>query len=104
MKACVCLAAVAMLGGALLAAGCRKDGCVGGDDGTCLPPAACPALTTPLCSAPELRVAQIGDEPSERVPGPKSLAASGDYVLENDLIRVVLDAPEHPHDLGPTGG
>ncbi len=104
MRGRVCLAAVAMLGGALVASGCHRDGCVGGDDGTCLPPSACPALATPTCSAPELRVTQIGDEPSERVPGPKSLAARGDYVLENDLIRVVLDAPDHPHGLGPTGG
>jgi hypothetical protein len=91
------------IGGALMVAGCRKDGCVGGDDGTCLPPSACPALTTPACGASTLRAAQIGDEP-ERVSGPKALAARGDYVLENDQIRVVLDAPEHAHDLGPTGG
>ncbi len=36
--------------------------------------------------------------------GPKALAAEGDYLLENDLIRVVLDAPDHPHFLGPSGG
>ncbi len=38
------------------------------------------------------------------LPGPKALAGQGDYVLENDQIRVVLDAPEHPHFLAPSGG
>ena len=40
----------------------------------------------------------------ERVAGPKALAAEGDYLLENDLVRVVLDAPDHPHSIGPSGG
>lgn len=91
---------------ALAVAGCRRDGCVGGDDGTCLPAPPCAALVPPtMCAAtPTLRVARIEDEP-ERVPGsPKALASRGDFVLENDLIRVVLDAPAHPHDLGPSGG
>jgi hypothetical protein len=103
MRGRLCLAAVVTIGGALMVAGCRRDGCVGGDDGTCLPPAGCPALTAPSCASPALRAAQIGDEP-ERVSGPKSLAGRGDYVLENDQIRLVLDAPDHPHGLGPTGG
>src|ERR1700742_101884 len=101
--------AYALAGGALalaaVAAGCHRDGCVGGDDGQCLPPSACAALKyAPTCSAsPALRVEMIGTDP-ERAPGPKSLAAQGDYLLENDLIRVVIDAPEHPHDLAPSGG
>ncbi len=48
-------------------------------------------------------MARIG-EATERVAGPKSLAGRGDFVLENDRVRVVLDAPEHPHGLGSTGG
>src|ERR1700689_1899862 len=86
------------------AAGCHRDGCVGGDDGTCLPPAACPALTYAACAAPKLRVEQIGPNDNERVYGPKSLAAQGDSLLENDLVRVVLDAPDPPHFIGPSGG
>ena len=103
MRGGVYLAAVVLVGGALTATGCQKDGCVGGDDGVCLPPAGCPALPTPTCSAPMLSVALIDDEP-ERVLGPKSLAARGDYLLKNDQIRLVLDAPDHPHYLGPSGG
>jgi hypothetical protein len=86
------------------AAGCHRDGCVGGDDGQCVPPAACPALVYAVCAAPKLRVERIGPGDPERVPGPKALAAQGDYLLENDLVRVVLDAPEHPHFIGPSGG
>ena len=37
------LAVIATL--ATLAAGCHRDGCIGGDDGKCVPAAACPALT-----------------------------------------------------------
>ena len=86
------------------ATGCHRDGCVGGDDGQCIPPAACTALVYAACTAPKLRVERIGPNNPERVPGPKALAAEGDYLLENDLIRVVLDAPDHPHFIGPTGG
>jgi hypothetical protein len=89
---------------ALVTGGCHRDGCVGGDDGQCLPPAACAAIQYPSCAAaPTLQVEIIGADP-ERAPGPKALAATGDYLLENDLIRVVLDAPEHPHYLAPSGG
>ncbi|HEY6477973.1 MAG TPA: CehA/McbA family metallohydrolase, partial [Polyangia bacterium] len=85
-------------------AGCHRDGCVGGDDGQCVPPAACPALTYPICAGPKLRAEMIGDMDAERVLGPKALAAAGDYLLENDQLRVVFDAPLHPHDLAPSGG
>ena len=85
-------------------AGCHRDGCVGGDDGQCVPPAACPALVYAACTEPKLRVEQIGPNDPERVAGPKALAAEGDYLLENDLVRVVLDAPDHPHFIGPSGG
>jgi hypothetical protein len=102
MRRPLCLAAV-LLAGAVVTPGCHRDDCVGGDDGICVPPPPCAALVPRACAKPMLRVAQIGDE-SERVLGPKALAARGDFVLENDQVRVVLDAPEHPHFLGPTGG
>jgi hypothetical protein len=96
-------AAIAAAGLGATTLGCHRDGCVGGDDGQCLPPTACPAIAYTCAAAPALRAEVIGSDP-ERVSGPKSLAASGDYLLENDRIRVVLDAPEHPHYLAPTGG
>jgi len=101
------LSPAVLLGALTLAAtgaSCHRDGCVGGDDGECVPPAACPALVYAACTAPKLRVEQIGPNDPERVAGPKALAAEGDYLLENDLVRVVLDAPDHPHFIGPSGG
>src|SRR4029077_14590008 len=56
------------------------------------------------CTTPQLRAGFIGAMENERLPGPKAQAATGDYLLENDLVRVVIDAPEHPHHLAPTGG
>jgi hypothetical protein len=102
---------VAIGAAALAVVGCKRDGCVGGDDGKCLPPAACPALVTPvMCSStPLLSVAQVTD-PSSRAPGPKALAAKDDLVLENDLLRAVLDEPTppgeptHAQGLAPSGG
>ena len=41
-------------------AAATSDGCVGGDDGQCLPPAACPALAYAACAAPALRAEVIG--------------------------------------------
>jgi hypothetical protein len=96
---------VAICAGALAAAGCRRDGCVGGDDGHCLPPSPCPALHTPaICAVSgRLKLYPVVDA-SARAPGAKALAAKGDWVLENDRVRAVLDLPEHPQGLAPTGG
>jgi hypothetical protein len=83
--------------------GCRRDGCVGGDDGRCLPPSACSAVRYTCDATPDqLRVAQVAGD--ERVPGPKAMAAVGDFVLENDRLRAVIDALDHPQHLAPTGG
>jgi hypothetical protein len=96
---------IVLWAGALAVAGCRRDGCVGGDDGRCLPPSACSALQYPTCAAgtDRLRVTRITTA-KERAPGPKALGAADDFVLENDRVRAVLDAPEHPQGLAPTGG
>jgi hypothetical protein len=53
-----------------------------------------------------LRVGQVvaGSWTAIRARGPKAAAADGDFVLENDLIRVVIDAPDHPQGLAPSGG
>jgi hypothetical protein len=102
---------------ALGATGCRHDGCVGGDDGRCQPPAACGVLAPdPMC-APSgvLSVTQVPADPSApapsaRAPGPKALAAKDDIVLENERLRAVLDEPTppgeptHAQGLAPSGG
>jgi hypothetical protein len=96
---------------ALSVVGCHRDGCVGGDDGHCQPPAACGAsLPVPTCSPTGmLSVMPVADSRS-RAPGPKALAAAEDIVLENELLRAVLDEPTppdqptHAQGLAPSGG
>ncbi|HEY2899015.1 MAG TPA: CehA/McbA family metallohydrolase [Polyangia bacterium] len=94
------MAATAGLGG------CRRDGCLGGDDGTCVPPAACPALHYDCqAGADSLNVLRFDDVASVvRSAGPKAQAAFGDFLLQNDRVRIILDAPEHPQGLAPSGG
>jgi len=86
------------------ASGCDRDGCVGGDDGTCAPPPACAALRyEPTCAAqPLLNATTLGE--AGPLLGPKARGAAGDILLENDKVRVVVDAPSHASGLAPTGG
>jgi hypothetical protein len=87
-----------------LGSGCHRDGCVGGDDGTCVPPTACLALKyEPTCAASPT-VSRIVLDKALASADPKSRGTTGDIVLANDLVRIVLSAPEHPSDLAPTGG
>jgi len=99
-------AALAILSAtAAFAAGCRRDGCVGGDDGTCEPPAACTALQYacgPLSGA--LSQKQLTESDLPLSSEPKTRATVGDFLLQNDLVRVVVSDPSHPSDLAPTGG
>jgi hypothetical protein len=88
---------------AALGAGCRRDGCVGGDDGTCMPPSACAAVRY-TCGPNMSGYLNVADGAVTRSNGPKAMAAPGDITLENDLIRVVIDAPRNPQGLAPSGG
>jgi hypothetical protein len=97
------VAAAIVCATAALATGCHRDGCVGGDDGTCVPPSACSALRYACTDPPSPRVGRIG-EGATRLPYAKARGADDDILMENDLVRVVLDAPAHPSGLAPTGG
>ncbi len=91
-----------------LAPGCKRRGCLGGDDGSCLPPPPCAALGAPACALPPgaLRIGVVGRDAwaLPRSPGPKAVAATGDFVLENGRVRAVVDAPDHPQAVAPSGG
>ncbi|HVJ16597.1 MAG TPA: hypothetical protein VM686_14245, partial [Polyangiaceae bacterium] len=93
-------ALAAVLAAAL--AGCSTaDGCMGGDDGSCVPPSACSGLAS-ACQGDQVELrrvdlASIGQEP-------KALAAVGDFLLENGLVRAVFDDLDAPHGLAPGGG
>src|SRR5258708_22787200 len=103
---------VVIVAGALAAAGCHREGCVGGDDGVCVPVTACASLRY-VCaaSAESLSITRI-DGPGQRSRGPKALGAVGDFVLQNDRVRAVIDTPEPRQlprlpggpGLPPTGG
>jgi hypothetical protein len=83
-------------------AGCQKVGCLEGDNPECTMPSPCKDLEF-SCEggSVSVRVLAAGDAAPG---GMTSLAATGDVVLSNDLVTVVLDAIEHPHYLAPTGG
>jgi hypothetical protein len=79
-----------------------REGCLAGDDGTCLPPTPCLALHY-TCDAPSLEVGRV-QSARDRSPGLDALAARGDFVLGNDRFRAVFDDVGAPHYLAPSGG
>jgi hypothetical protein len=89
---------------ALAATGCQRDGCVGGDDRRCQPPSACQQLLYACGPNAEDRRVDMVSGAADRSPGPKALGAAGDFILENNLVRAILDAPDHPQGLAPSGG
>lgn len=98
---CPPIAAAALV--ANLLRGCAAPvGCLGGDDGRCLPPSACSGLHY-TCGDPGLFIDTLKDS-SQRPNGLDALAATGDLVLQNATISVVLDALHSPHYLSPSGG
>ena len=108
MRVSILAAAVAT---GLAGCGGQAAGCLGGDDGKCVPPAACPARAAAAgaCSAPpgSLRIGRLaaGDwTTAERPAGGKVAGARDDFVLENDRLRVVIAAPDHGQGLAPAGG
>ena len=82
--------------------GCQKIGCLEGDDPECTMPSPCGALTFECeGGSVSVRVLEAGEDSPG---GMTALAATGDIVLSNDQVTVVLDALDHPHYLSPTGG
>jgi hypothetical protein len=81
---------------------CQTEGCLGNDDPTCVVPSPCEALTY-TCDAgfAEVSVWTEADTPPGAVA---SLVAIGDFVLQSDKVHAVIDALDHPHYVGPTGG
>ena len=75
---------------------------MGGDDGACVPPSACGGLSY-MCAepTPPTFTMLMG---ASTIGGPKARGAKDDMLLENGVVRVVLDAPSHPSGLAPSGG
>lgn len=81
--------------------GCAPEGCLSGAEG-CVIPSPCEQLAfTCDGGSTELYVIGAGDTlPTQ----PATLASPGDIVLGNDKVVLVIEALDHPHYLGPTGG
>lgn len=81
--------------------GCAKVGCLTGAE-DCIVPSPCEGLAfTCDGGATDVHVIAPGDPILE---GFDVLASPGDFVLENDQVRAVIDALDHPHYIAPTGG
>jgi hypothetical protein len=85
-----------------LASCSSAEGCLGGDDGRCLPATACEKLRFE-CSDASLDVAWVSAS-TPAIEGPKALLAAGDLVLSNSRLRAVFDALDQQHLLAPSGG
>ncbi|MES2637879.1 MAG: CehA/McbA family metallohydrolase [Myxococcota bacterium] len=81
--------------------GCAPEGCLSGEDG-CIIPSPCEELAfTCEGGSTEVYVIGAGDTlPTQAA----TLASPGDIVLGNDKVVAVIEALDHPHYLGPTGG
>jgi hypothetical protein len=79
-----------------------EQGCLGGDDGRCVPSRACPAVAY-ACADDAVEVAWVGHG-APRTAGPKAALAAGDLVLSSSRVRAVFDAMDAPHALAPSGG
>ncbi len=92
---------VALLFVAAALSGCKTEGCLKGDD-ECTVPSPCEAVTWECSDGfVEIRTLAPGDD----FPGGLSaLGSPGDILLANDQVQVVIEALDHPHYLGPTGG
>ena len=81
--------------------GCAPEGCLSGAE-DCVVPSPCETVAfTCDGGSSEVYVLGVGDTlPTEN----DTLASPGDIVLANEQIVAVIEALDHPHYLGPTGG
>lgn len=79
-----------------------RDGCMSGDDGTCVPRSACARLEY-SCHDRTVVLRRV-EGAAERPHGLDALAATGDFVLASSRVEAVIDALDAPHYLAPSGG
>ncbi|TNE91877.1 MAG: hypothetical protein EP330_04025 [Deltaproteobacteria bacterium] len=85
----------------LAISGCGERSCLGGDE-DCLVASPCEDLAF-TCDSGSTNAFVVDDV--AQIPG--GIAASGavgDFVLENDQVKVVIEALDHPHFNATTGG
>src|SRR5688500_3674118 len=81
--------------------GCQTYSCLGNEDG-CVVVSPCEEVAFSCEDGfSEVRVVAAGDD----VPGgPNALVSPGDVILGNETVVAVIEALDHPHYIGPTGG
>lgn len=90
---------------ALLAEGCAKEGCLGGDEG-CVVPSPCPKVAFTCDAAAlgsQLAVKTLASG-AERLGGWDALGSTGDVQLSNAFATVVIAGLGHQNYLDPNGG
>jgi hypothetical protein len=99
-------AALCALTGAIAAthAACGSEGCLSGDDPRCVVPSPCTKLHFDCQDTIAMTDAYVIKANVKVSQGIDALASAGDVVLENDRVRAVIDALDHPHYIAPTGG
>ncbi len=99
-----CLLSALLLVTALAALpGCPKEGCLDPTVEDCTVPSPCTGLDEFVCSSGTVSI-KVVESPSEVPGGLDALGAPGDVLLANDQVVAVVEAIDHPHYLGPTGG
>ncbi|MEQ8273120.1 MAG: CehA/McbA family metallohydrolase [Deltaproteobacteria bacterium] len=83
--------------------GCKTTSCLVAADETCTMQSPCERLAYE-CASGAASVRRITRDDDDIPVGLDALGAEGDVLLENDRVRVVIDAIDHPHALAPTGG
>ena len=88
-----------------LLSSCATQGCLGGEAG-CLIPTPCPQLNfTCETGSGEVSLHVVGQSGAEFLPeGLDVLASPGDILLVSDAVVAVIEALDHPHYLGASGG
>jgi len=82
---------------------CATEGCLGGNDDSCIVPSPCEDLSF-TCDNPGVATVAVLQAGDARPGGNDALAAPGDVMLSNGRVQAVIDALDHPHYLAPTGG
>ena len=82
---------------------CAKEGCLDPSVDDCTVPSPCAGIDEFVCQSGEVAIKIV--ESAEDVPGGlDALGSPGDIRLSNDRVVVIIDALDHPHYVGPTGG
>ncbi|MSP55421.1 MAG: hypothetical protein EXR69_07455 [Myxococcales bacterium] len=85
----------------LALAGCDTPACLDGTD-ECVMPTPCPQVSY-TCDGGYTEARTLTDD-APAPGGMSALGATGDILLGNDKVVLVIDALDHPHYIAPTGG